>query len=77
MSCGMLSPVITELSTVESPSTTTPSRGILSCGRTLIIEPVFIFSADTIFSVPFSHNVAVSGLIWLSFSMLLRDLSTA
>ena len=51
-STGSGSPVIMDSSTAERPSTTTPSTGMLSPGRTRSRSPVFTASSGTSVSCP-------------------------
>ncbi|EKD87040.1 MAG: hypothetical protein ACD_37C00066G0002 [uncultured bacterium] len=55
----MLSPVIIDSSTLDSPSRISPSTGIFSPGLTLTTEPSATSSIDTSFSIPSITILAV------------------
>ena len=74
LSTGMLSPVMTDWSTVVSPSVIVPSAGIVSPASTRIISPTRISSTGTSHSSPSRITRAFCGLRRMSFSMLSRAL---
>ena len=61
LSTGMLSPVSAASFTEESPSSTAPSTGMLSPGRTMNTSPFFTCATGTTFSAPSARMVAVCG----------------
>ena len=68
LSTGTLSPVSADSFTAENPSSTTPSTGILSPGRTTKTSPGTTSAAGTLTSLPSLTIVAVLGV---SFTRLL------
>src|SRR5690606_431219 len=66
---GMLSPVIMDSSTVERPSSTTPSTGIRSPGRTTMMSPTCTWAMGTSTSTPPWTTRAVLGCRPMSFLM--------
>ena len=60
-STGMLSPVSADSFTELNPSTTLPSAGIVSPGRTMNTSPTFISSTGTLTSFPSLITVAFLG----------------
>ncbi len=60
-STGMLSPVILDWSTVEFPSSITPSTGILPPGLIVIMSPTIISSKSNSISFPSLKTKAVLG----------------
>ena len=60
-STGIDSPVSADSSTDDEPSTTTPSTGIDSPGRTTMMSPGTTASAATVCSAPSTRRVAVLG----------------
>ncbi len=68
-STGMLSPVIMDSSIAELPSTTTPSTGIFSPGRTTTISPTTTSSTGTSFSTPSTRILEVLALNPINFRM--------
>ena len=69
-STGIDSPVSALSSTAEDPSSTTPSTGTASPGRTKMVCPSWISSTATVASLPSSSTmVAVLGARSMSFSM--------
>ncbi|OQA09081.1 MAG: hypothetical protein BWY65_01248 [Firmicutes bacterium ADurb.Bin373] len=67
LSAGKLSPVSMDSSTVEYPSLTTPSTGILSPGRTTIRSPISTSSTGISISWPFLITRACLGCRPTSF----------
>ena len=65
LSTGMLSPVRADSSTELLPSSTTPSTGIFSPGRTTKTSPFLTVSMGTVFSCPSIRRVAVFGAIFM------------
>ena len=61
LSTGMLSPVRADSFTVLLPSTTTPSTGMFSPGRTTKMSPLCTCSTGISVSAPFLTTVAVLG----------------
>ena len=61
LATGRDSPVSKDSSTEELPSSTTPSAGIFSPGRTSTVSPVSMASAGTVISMPSRITVAVAG----------------
>ena len=61
LSTGILSPVSADSSTALTPSTTTPSTGMLSPGRTTNVSPIRTVSMGTCSSVPSLTTVAILG----------------
>ena len=57
---GTLSPVSATVSRKLSPSTTVPSSGIRSPGRTTMISPILTSSGETFTSLPFRTDVAAA-----------------
>ena len=55
---GMLSPVSAAVSSVDVPSTTTPSIGTFSPGRTMMCVPISTSSGSTCSSLPFRSTLA-------------------
>ena len=75
---GRLSPVRAAVSSVLSPLSTTPSRGIFSPGRTAITAPTGTSSGSVTVSVPSAFSkLALSGRMSISALMLRRLLPTA
>ena len=69
-STGMDSPVSALSSTAEEPSSTTPSTGMDSPGRTTTVSPSWMASTGTVSSVPSAvRRWAVLGARSMSFSM--------
>ena len=52
------SPVRADVSTIDIPLTTTPSRGIFSPGFTTIISPILTSSGDTTFTSDSNFKLA-------------------
>ena len=61
LSTGTLSPVSAASLTALSPSSTTPSVGMLSPGRTTKTSPTLTCSIGTTLSMPYAQSVAVLG----------------
>ena len=61
LSTGMLSPVRADSFTALAPSSTTPSTGMFSPGRTTKISPCCTWSMETSVSAPSRTTVAVLG----------------
>ena len=61
LSTGMLSPVSADSLTALAPSTTTPSTGMFSPGRTTKMSPLLTSSMPTVISSPFRMTLAVFG----------------
>ena len=71
------SPVRAEVSTIEEPSITIPSRGTLSPGLTTIMSPISTSSGSTT-SISFPiFKFAMSGLISINDEIDFLDLPTA
>ena len=71
-SLGRLSPVRATVSRDDFPSTTMPSRGMRSPGRTIIILPTWTSEGATSFSTPSVTRRATSGRISISLEILRR-----
>ena len=71
------SPVSADVSTIEKPSTTTPSKGIFSPGFTTIISPILTSSGETTFISDPTFKLAESGLICISEVIDFLDFPTA
>ena len=65
LSTGMLSPVRADSSTALLPSSTTPSTGMFSPGRTRNTSPFCTCSMGTVFSSPSTSMTAVLGAIFI------------
>ena len=74
---GRDSPVRAEASSWLSPSSTLPSRGIRSPGRSRMVCPTATSFASTVRSAPFSSTLAWSGRMSMRERMDRRDLATA
>ena len=61
LATGRLSPVSMDSSTAELPSTTTPSTGIFSPGRTSTRSPTITCSRGTSISTPSRRTRALGG----------------
>ena len=71
------SPVSADVSTIEEPSITIPSRGTLSPGLTTIMSPISTSSGSTT-SISFPiFKLATSGLISINDEIDFLDLPTA
>ena len=79
LSTGMLSPVSIDSSTAERPSTTTPSTGIFSPGRTRTRSPTSTSSTGISLSRPSLITTAVLARKPISFRIAseVRPLATA
>ena len=79
LSTGRLSPVSIDSSTDERPSSTTPSTGIFSPGRTSTVSPGRTSSIGTSCSTPSRTTRAVVGRRPISalIAALVRPLATA
>ena len=62
----MLSPVRADSSTALPPSSTIPSVGMFSPGRTTKMSPLRTLSMGTVFSFPSTTSVAVFGVSFIS-----------
>ena len=66
LSTGILSPVSAASLTALLPSTTMPSTGMLSPGRTTKISPFLTCSMGTVLSTPVMTTTAVLGASFIS-----------
>ena len=66
LSTGMLSPVRADSFTAPVPSSTTPSTGIFSPGRTTNSSPFWTWSMGTVISLPSFTSTAVFGASFIS-----------
>ena len=69
---GTLSPVSAKVFKAELPSTTTPSKGTFSPGRTTMTSPTFTSSGETVSTRLFLSTFATSGRISIKWEMLSR-----
>ena len=74
---GSDSPVRAAVFTEDTPSTTVPSRGIFSPGRTWMMSPGATSSGSTVSVPPWRSTWALSGRMSIRSEMDRRDLSTA
>ena len=74
---GMDSPVSARVSRVDVPSTTVPSSGIFSPGRTTILSPTETSSGSTVSITPSLRTWATSGWMSIRSEMDLRVFPTA
>jgi len=74
---GRLSPVSAAVFSVEVPSSTTPSIGTFSPGRTTIVLPTSTSSGSTSVRTPSTSMFALSGRMSIKSLMFFRLLPTA